>query len=355
MPVELQEQLNLDLLLNAMDDSIQQELPEFSMYQLFERLLHGTFALDFSKILEQILTPLYQDVAVQCTFLGQMVLLAIVYALLRQMIGNFSGGSIRDICSIMIRAVAIVLLLQSGSVVLLYGQETILRLANLMQLFLPVQLALMTVLGNIQTAGLLEPSLLFIVQIAVWCFRTVLLPVVMIEFLLKLVNSFHDTYHLYGLATILRKLTITCIAFTTMLLLAVLSIQGIGGHILDSLSLRTAKYIAGTAIPIVGGTLSGLLETLLNGATMIRSAVGMIGLLAVMILTVLPAIKLLIIYFLYSFVAAILQPIGEDCISTLLEQAAGSFMLLFAIVALTGVFFFFMILIVLAASGAVLG
>ena len=64
--------------------------------------------------------------------------------------------------------------------------------------------------------------------------------------------------------------------------------------------------------------------------------------------------KILIIYFLYCFAAALLQPLGDSKMLTLLEQAAGSFMLIFAVVALTGVLFFFMILIVLAASGAVL-
>ena len=352
--MELREQLDLDTLLTVMEQSIQQEIPNLSIHQLFENLLNGTFDFDIVAFIEQMMAPIYQEVTMQCSFLGQMILLAVVYALLRQMTDTVSGGSIRDLCSLIIRAIAILLLLQSGNAVLHYGQETILRLAELMQLFLPIQLALMTALGNIQTAGLLEPSLLLIVQIAVWCFRTVLLPIVTMEFLLKLINSFHDAYHLQGLAAFLRKLILTGIAFSAMLFLAVLSIQGIGGHILDSLSLRTAKYVAGAAIPVVGNTVSGLLETLLNGAAIIRGAVGLVGLLAVIVLTVLPAVKILIIYFLYSFAAAVLQPIGENCVSNLLEQAAGSFMLLFAIVALTGIFFFFMILIVLAAGGAAL-
>ena len=60
----------------------------------------------------------------------------------------------------------------------------------------------------------------------------------------------------------------------------------------------------------------------------------------------------LVLYFLYSFVAALLQPLGDSRMLSLLEQTAGSFMLVFAIVALTGVLFFFMILIVLAAGGS---
>ena len=100
--------------------------------------------------------------------------------------------------------------------------------------------------------------------------------------------------------------------------------------------------------------LSGLLDTLLSGGMMIRNALGFIGLLVILLLTVLPACKILILYFLYSFAAALLQPLGDGRMVLLLEQAAGSFMLVFAVVALTGVLFFFMILIVLAASGATL-
>ena len=58
---------------------------------------------------------------------------------------------------------------------------------------------------------------MLIVQLAVWCFHTILLPVVTMEFILKLVNSFHNTFKLNGLANFFRKLTLTGIAFSTML------------------------------------------------------------------------------------------------------------------------------------------
>ena len=41
-------------------------------------------------------------------------------------------------------------------------------------------------------------------------------------------------------------------------------------------------------------------------------------------------LKILLLYFLYNFTAAILQPLGNSRMTALLEQTAGSFMLLFA-------------------------
>lgn len=355
MRMELSEQLEIDSLLNAIDTSIQQELPGISIRSVYENMLQGTWNMDLTDWLQQILQTLFCDITLQFSFLGQMILLAIVFALLNQMEHSFSSGTIQKMTGLVIQSIAILLLLRTGNAVLVYGQQAVLRLTELIQLFLPIQLLLMTGIGNIQTAGLLKPSLLLMIQGMVWFFGTVLLPLITAEFVLKLVNSFSDTYKLQGIATFLRKFILTVIAFSMMLFLAVLSIQGIRGHVMDSVSLRAAKYITSVGIPVVGSALSGLLETILSGAAMIRNAVGFVGLLAVFLLTFVPAMKLLLIYFCYTFVAALLQPVGEVHITGLLEQAANSYMLLFAVVVLTGVFFFFVILILLAAGGAVLG
>ena len=161
--MDIQEQLKLDSLFAAIEQSIQQEVPGVSVRQIFESLMNGTFEFDLVSFFSQILQPLYGEIAVQCTFLGQTILLAVLYALLRRMSADFSGN-LQELCALMMRSIAILLLLQSGTAVFSYVQEVLLRLANLMQILLPVQLTLMTLLGNIQTAGLLEPSLMLIVR-----------------------------------------------------------------------------------------------------------------------------------------------------------------------------------------------
>lgn len=62
--------------------------------------------------------------------------------------------------------------------------------------------------------------------------------------------------------------------------------------------------------------LSGLMGTLVSGGLLIRNALGFAGLLVILLLTVVPALKILVLYMLYSFAAALLQPAGrqpDDC------------------------------------------
>ncbi len=348
------EELDTDMLLETIEQQLQSDFPTLSVQQLFTQLLSGQLELDFLQLGQQLIQLLWQSATAQFSLLGQLVLLAIAFAVLKQLEGSFSHGNVQKISGLVIQAIAVLLILQSGRQVLEYAQQAVTGMTELMELLLPLQLVLMVGLGNVKTAGLLQPSLMLIVQLAAFFFQHILLPLITMELLLKLVNSFSDTYRLSNLASFLRKAILTSISFSIMLFLAVLSIQGISGQALDRLSLRAVKYVTGAAVPVVGGMLSGLLDTLLSGGMMIRNALGFIGLLVILLLTVLPACKILILYFLYSFAAALLQPLGDGRMVLLLEQAAGSFMLAFAVVALTGVLFFFMILIVLAASGATL-
>lgn len=348
------EELDTDGLLTAIEQQLQGELPAFSARQLFDGLLNGSLDWNLAEVGRQLAQLFWQSATAQFTLLGQLILLAIAFAVLKQLESSFANGTVQKVSGLVVQAVAVLLILQSGQQVLAYGQQAASRMTELMELLLPLQLLLMAGLGNVKTAGLLQPSLLGMVQLMAFFFQHVLLPLITMELLLKMVNSFSDTYRLTSLAAFLRKVILTSISFCVMLFLAVLSIQGISGQALDRLSLRAVKYITGAAVPVVGGMLSGLLDTLLSGGLVIRNALGLVGLAVILLLTVLPAVKILILYFLYHFAAALLQPLGDSRMVSLLEQAAGSFMLVFAVVALTGVLFFFMILIVLAASGAAL-
>lgn len=352
--MEWLEGLETDALLQAMEQQLQPDLPTFSVQQLFEQLLNGDLQLDLGQLLQQLGHAVWSAATVQMDFLGQLILLAIAFAVLRQLESSFSGGNIQKVTGLVIQSIAVLLILQSSQLILQECQDAINRMTGMMEMLLPIQMLLMAGLGNVKTAGLLQPSLLLVVQITAFCVKHFLMPLITLELLLKLVNSFSDTYKLSSLAAFLKKLILTGISFGTMLFLAILSIQGISGHALDRLSLRAVKYVTNAAVPVVGGMLSGLLDTLLSGGMMIRNAVGFAGLLVILLLTVLPALKILVLYFMYSFAAALLQPLGDSRMITLLEQTAGTFMLAFAVVALTGILFFFMILIVLAASGSVL-
>ena len=233
--MEWLEGLETDALLQAMEQQLQPDLPTFSVQQLFEQLLNGDLQLDLGQLLQQLGHAVWSAATVQMDFLGQLILLAIAFAVLRQLESSFSGGNIQKVTGLVIQSIAVLLILQSSQLILQECQDAINRMTGMMEMLLPIQMLLMAGLGNVKTAGLLQPSLLLVVQITAFCVKHFLMPLITLELLLKLVNSFSDTYKLSSLAAFLKKLILTGISFGTMLFLAILSIQGISGHALDSI------------------------------------------------------------------------------------------------------------------------
>ena len=207
--MEWLEGLETDALLQAMEQQLQPDLPTFSVRQLFEQLLNGDLQLDLGQLLQQLGHAVWSAATVQMDFLGQLILLAIAFAVLCQLESSFSGSNIQKVTGLVIQSIAVLLILQSSQLILQECQDAISRMTGMMEMLLPIQMLLMAGLGNVKTAGLLQPSLLLVVQITALCVKHFLMPLITLGLLLKLVNSFSETYKLSSLAAFLKKLILT--------------------------------------------------------------------------------------------------------------------------------------------------
>lgn len=345
----------LNDLLATINGEIQQYLPQLSLQQLLQDFLHGEFSFHLQDLLQGILLFMQQELLVSFSLLGKLMILAVAFSLLKQLGNSFGNGTVQQISNLVMVLVAALLILESSKIILTLGEETITSLSRFMQVLLPLELILLVALGNVTTAGLLQPSLLFAVQAIVGLFRYGLLPLLSMELVLKIVNRFSDHFQLSNLAAFLRKCILTAVGFCSTCFLAVLSIQGISGAALDSVALRAAKYITGAAVPVVGGMVSGLLETIISGSLLIKNGLGILGLIVIFLLTLFPLVKIFIVYLVYHFAAAILQPLGDSKLIGLLEDAAGSFLLVFIVVTITALMFFFMVMILLTTANVAAG
>lgn len=94
---------------------------------------------------------------------------------------------------------------------------------------------------------------------------------------------------------------------TTVLLLFVgyLTVSGVIAGTADAATIKAAKFTMSSMVPVVGGILSDAAETVLAGAGILRNAVGVFGMLAVLCMCVAPFLQLGIHYLAYKITAAL--------------------------------------------------
>lgn len=110
-----------------------------------------------------------------------------------------------------------------------------------------------------------------------------------------------------------------------------LSLEGTLSSSVDGLTAKTAKAAVSNFIPVVGKVLGDSIDTVLGCASILKNAIGIIGVIVIVGICVTPILKLTALTILYNLGAALCQPIADEKIVKLLEQMGGTFKVLLAI------------------------
>jgi stage III sporulation protein AE len=83
-----------------------------------------------------------------------------------------------------------------------------------------------------------------------------------------------------GVVESVKKLSMWIMSLLSTLFIGVLGIQTAVNSAKDSVSLRTAKFILGTSVPVAGGVLSEAVSTISTSMGLLRSSIGIYGIVA---------------------------------------------------------------------------
>ncbi|MDF2845029.1 MAG: hypothetical protein K0R00_3455 [Herbinix sp.] len=154
----------------------------------------------------------------------------------------------------------------------------------------------------------------------------------------------------------LADLILTAISWILKSLLALVigfsAIKGLIVPVADHVK-RTALYKASEAIPGIGDALGGVTETLLGAGVLLKNAIGVTGLIVILTICAVPAIKLLIITAVYKVGGAALQPISDKRFIECIGASAKAAGLLLQTVFVGAVLFLLAITIVAVTTGSV--
>jgi stage III sporulation protein AE len=91
-------------------------------------------------------------------------------------------------------------------------------------------------------------------------------------------------------------------------------------------------------------------DTVMSASILLKNSVGIIGAALLLLIAIFPAIKVLILAFIYSMASALLQPLGGGPIVECLGIIGKSVMFIFAALMTVSIMFFLAITIIIAAS-----
>lgn len=104
-----------------------------------------------------------------------------------------------------------------------------------------------------------------------------------------------------------------------------LNISGAIAGSADATTIKAAKFTVSNMVPVVGGILSDAAETVLAGASMLRSAIGVFGMFTVLAMCLMPFLHLGAHYLAYKATSALAATVADARTAGLIDAIGSAF------------------------------
>ena len=328
-------------------------LPE-SQKGSFMEFVKGEKEISVKEWMLGLLKYLFHELVANGKLLGTLIMLTIFSALLQSLQSSFSKSSVSKIADAVVYMVLIIFALNSFYVVMTYARETIQTMVDFILALLPILLALIATGGGVVSVAFFHPIIIFLMNTSGLLMNYIVLPLLLLATILSIVSTMSDQYKVTKLSKLLQNVSVGIMGIFLTVFLGVLSVQGTASAVADGIAVKTAKFVTGNFIPVVGRMFTEAADTVISASGLLKNTVGIIGLVILCLIVAFPAIQIFCIAFIYKFAAAVLQPVGGGAIIQCLDIIGRSIIYVFACLAIVSFMFFLSITIIIAAGNITL-
>jgi stage III sporulation protein AE len=316
----------------------------------FMELLLGTKVISMKSIFKGLLSYVFHEIIINGKLLASIVILTIFSMILETLQSSFERNTVSKLGYSIAYMVMIIIAINSFSVSIGYAKTAISSMIQFMIAIVPLLLTLLASMGNVTSVAILHPLIVFMINSVGTAIYVFVFPLLFFSAVLHIVSSLSERYKVTQLANLLRTISLSMLGVFVTVFLGVISIQGTAGAVRDGVAIRTAKYISGNFVPVVGRLFSDATETVIGASLLVKNAIGLVGVVILVMLCAFPAIKILTLAFIYNLSAAIMQPLGDSPIIACLQTIGKSLIYVFAALAAVSLMFFLALTIMITIS-----
>lgn len=310
-----------------------------------KQIIYGKYEGGFDDFLNIMLKGLSKSILDILPTILTIVAIAILYSLL----GGFTSGFVQKPTEKLIyfatySTMILIVMVEVGKVIKL-TTNTISNISILMQAIFPILLTMTTLLGGVTTSAVFKPMMTTLVTIITVFISKIIIPMFIAVIAFSIVGNLTKSVKLDKLTEFFKSSATYILGGVFSLFVAFLTFQGLTGGVIDSISIKTAKFAMQSYIPVLGGYLSDGFDLMLASLVLIKNSIGVIGLIMILSIIALPTIKIIVLSLGLKLASGIIEPVCDNKFSKMLSNIASNMTLL--IISLVGAGFMFLITIML--------
>lgn len=204
--------------------------------------------------------------------------------------------------------------------------------SNFMLLLIPILAGIITASGN-PLLALSYNSLAFTsAQIISQITDSIIVPASGVYLALNICGSVHPLFHIQSITDLLLKIITIILSFLGSIFSGLLTIRAVLAGAVDNLSLKGAKFIIGTIVPIVGSSISDALASVVSGLAVVKTSVGIVGIIIIALIN-LPVLINLVLWIIALKISSIMSEfLGQEEITRLTNGFKSGLLILISLI-----------------------
>ncbi len=302
---------------------------DINIDSIFKEAIEGK--INNTKIVEKGVNVFKKEFTSGLKSLASVLVIIVIHSILKSISENLENDSVGKIIYYAQYIAIVTVIMTNFSSMIKLVQEAATNLVGFMNSLIPLLISLMIYTGSITTSSILEPIILFMINFIGNIINGILIPATLIIAALSIVSKIGDKVQIDKLAKFFNSTMIWILGIILTTFVGVISLEGTLSSSVDGITAKTTKAIVSNSIPIVGKILGDAVDTVLGCGIILKNALGFIGVLIIVGISIMPIIKLSVLTISYKLLAGMCEPIADAKIVKLLEQIGDIFKILLAI------------------------
>ena len=298
----------------------------------------------------KIKTAALSEIKTSIKIATSILVLALLSSIIKSLENSFSSKGITTVTNYIVFITVVTLTLVSFRDILSLCYTTIENIMGLVNVIIPIMISLLVLVGFPITSTALNPIFIGGIAAINIIFKKFIFVAISIAFAILVVNNVTNNIKLNRLSSFIKQINIVALGAVFTLYLGLVSIQGLYVTSFDKFTVKTAKFAVGNFIPVVGGFVSDSVDILLSSSQLIKNVFGGVGLVILVGICLIPIIKILSVILVYKVCSIAIEPVGEDNISSFLNEVANLMIIILATIIAVTIMFFVTIAILTSIS-----
>ena len=324
-----QEEFNINGFIKEAQKYTEEFFEDIDLNNLLSEAIKGN--VNNKTIFQKILQMLGKEVSTSLKTLVSVLVIIVIHGILKSITDSLENKNISQIIYFVQYILIVTLIMSNFTEIINLVKNTANDLVGFINVLMPLLLTLMVYTGSITTSSLLEPIILFAINLIGNLIKNILIPVVLIIVVFSIISKISERIQVEKISKFLRSSIVWGLGVLLTVFVGVVSLEGTLSSSVDGITAKTAKTAVSTVIPVVGKILGDVVDSVLGCGIILKNAIGLVGVIVVIGICIAPIIKIATLCIMYSLASAIVQPIADNKIVKVLDEMSGVFKLLLGI------------------------